>query len=972
MKKIIHLSDLHFRNNWEEDQGIVLAKFFKDLAKQIQNFDSSNVYLAFSGDVVLAGGNPELYETFLNQFDAELNKLKIPKNQRICIPGNHDVSVDYISENAIEHEGVLKQDLDERLFNDFISKTPVIFLKKFTNYKNFEPKFADYGITNHVLSGTGWLIEENIGIYCLNTAVCSSGGLNEIKDKERLAIDTRSLQKWILECKAKTKILIMHHPIEWLTKWAQEELKKILRNDFSLCLYGHSHDQDFFHSINKDLSLIECSAPPLLTNKKDSLGYAIISISEKGVLEIQYRQWTQNNSFVTGVNFSNTDDGKILTNEELVLKKDILNDKIDEIHSKRLDNALRSFSSQPIIWVDPLLSKTNEISRNIEDDTDTIIPIQELILNPRSNIIKAPPQFGLTCLAHYLVKKSWDYDSSFWLYLDSHNIKSSHRLDQAIKKELSIFGIDEQQVKCIILDSWTDIEKDSFKVLKKLSDSYKDIRIIVMQTITDSQFFMESNQEKIDREFDGLHLLALPRGQIRKVVCAYNEEKHLGDEDALITKVVSDLEVLNIHRTPMNCLTLLKVSEKYFDESPVNRTKLLEMVLFVLFNMDAIPTYKARPDLKDCEFVLGRFCEKMIRENTYRFSREDFLKEITFYCSEKLIELEVDVVFDVLYVNNIIVKYGIHYAFRFTYWIYYFAAHRMYQDENFANYILHEQRYANFPVIIEFYTGIDRRRDNALKILTKDIKHTCDKVQEKVGLPDGMNPYKLAVWKSTEQAIEQMKKDIADNVLNSNLPDLVKDQYADRGYDRIKPYDQNIHNIFKEFSLVILSQTIKAASRALRNSDYVDPEIKREILKQIVRSWEQILKVTISLTPILAAVGLANFEGAAFLLVGNFGSAGDSIEERINTILATLPRNIVEWYKDDLFSHKMGPLLLDQLATEDSELKKHLLVIFQIYQRPKDWRTKIENYIASISKDSFYLFNIVLILSNQYRYSFAS
>ena len=67
----------------------------------------------------------------------------------------------------------------------------------------------------------------------------------------------------------------------------------------------------------------------------------------------------------------------------------------------------------------------------------------------------------------------------------------------------------------------------------------------------------------------------------------------------------------------MNCFTLLKVAEKYFDESPINRTDMIEKVLFVLFNMDGLSRYKTKPDLKDCEYVLGRYCEKMIKNQNY-------------------------------------------------------------------------------------------------------------------------------------------------------------------------------------------------------------------------------------------------------------------------------------------------------------------------------------------------------------------
>ncbi len=36
-KTIIHISDLHFRENWDEDLGILLHGFFEDVNKQIKS-----------------------------------------------------------------------------------------------------------------------------------------------------------------------------------------------------------------------------------------------------------------------------------------------------------------------------------------------------------------------------------------------------------------------------------------------------------------------------------------------------------------------------------------------------------------------------------------------------------------------------------------------------------------------------------------------------------------------------------------------------------------------------------------------------------------------------------------------------------------------------------------------------------------------------------------------------------------------
>ncbi|MBK8241834.1 MAG: hypothetical protein IPK88_00255 [Saprospiraceae bacterium] len=125
-----------------------------------------------------------------------------------------------------------------------------------------------------------------------------------------------------------------------------------------------------------------------------------------------------------------------------------------------------------------------------------------------------------------------------------------------------------------------------------------------------------------------LHLIALPRNQIRNIVKQYNSEKNIGEENAVLNKITKELECLNLHRTPYNIITILKVSEKYFDDSPVNRTKMIEMILFVLFDLDEIPRYKTMPDLKDCEYVLGRYCEIMLKSEIYTFKKDEFILEL--------------------------------------------------------------------------------------------------------------------------------------------------------------------------------------------------------------------------------------------------------------------------------------------------------------------------------------------------------
>jgi len=634
---------------------------------------------------------------------------------------------------------------------------------------------------------------------------------------------------------------------------------------------------------------------------------------------------------------------------------------------ENLDNSLQAFSSQPIIWVDPVISNTNEISQNPEQNYTRRIDVIEIINNPESIIFNAPPQFGLTSLAHYLVLQSWER-GNFWVYLDSHKTKS-HNIHNAVVRETEALGLNPSDVKAIILDSWNSYELDSFKKLKNLSDSYKDIPIIVMHTVEDAKFLKEPNDIKIERKFKHLFLLALPRTQIRKVVAAYNKAKEIGIEDNVLTKVISDLDVLNIHRTPMNCLTLLKVAEKYFDESPINRTDMIEKVLFVLFNMDGIPRYKTTPDLKDCEYVLGRYCEKMIRADKYFFSRDSFISELKAFCKEKLIDLEVEVVFDVLVLNHIIVKQEFEYCFRSSFWVYYFAAKRMHNDKDFADYIFSSKKYISFPEIIEFYTGIDRNKIDALEILTKDIKETCDIVNSKVRLTRDMNIFSQIRWQPTEEQIQTAQNQLSENVLSSGLPDEIKDQHADRTYNQIRPYNQSIHAFFEEYSLHNLMQNIRASSRALRNSDYVNPEAKREIFKQILESWEQLSNVLLALTPILADKGQAGFDGHSFTLQGDFG---DTFEKRLNRIIQVNMTNVVGFFKDDIYSSKIAPLLYEHFATCENPNSKHKIALLLVFCRPREWRKHIHEYIVHLNKNSFYLYDIHNALLSKYNFDFTT
>jgi len=560
------------------------------------------------------------------------------------------------------------------------------------------------------------------------------------------------------------------------------------------------------------------------------------------------------------------------------------------------------------------------------------------------------------------------------VYVDAKKTKK-HKVVKDITNTLQsyYFTEDIKKLDCILLDSVCLEENGIMQIIKNICDAFTNIPLIILNTI-DNNFFLKSNEDdkvEIKRKFTSYYLLPLPQNELRKLVKSYTTVKCIDeDDDLILNKVTKDLETLNMHRTAKNCMAILRASSKIgTDYSPINRTKLLDTILNIIFEEYDIPTYKdKKPDIKDCTFVLGYFCEVLTLKNDFEFSEEFFVSELRQFCIKNYIDLDLNYLFNVLLDNSIIGKINLnYYYFKNSYWVFYFLAHRMNLNKEFLDNVFKNKRYIDFPEIMEFYTGIDRNKENALRVLLANLEETILNVRKKVRIEDNINPYKSISWAPDVSALIKEEEKISKNVIYSGLPDEVKDKYDDKQYNQIRPYNQVINSVMREYSYQVLMRHISAASRALRNSDFVEPELKKQLLDKIIESWNEVNKILIVLSPILADKGEIAFEGATFYLDEEYFNISDSQQKRLAVLLA-VPTNVVRFFKDDLFSNKMAPLLCDKAEKETNSLLKHELMLLIATDRPKNWFKIVDAYIVSLDKNSFYLSDIFATLEFSYDY----
>ena len=604
-------------------------------------------------------------------------------------------------------------------------------------------------------------------------------------------------------------------------------------------------------------------------------------------------------------------------------------------------------------------------------DSATFFTPQNVIDNLRPLVVRAPRQFGLTCLGRHIALEHWrqSASSNIVVMLDIHSVPH-HRQGvlRALEERCQKLGVETGSLAGIILDNYNG-DKASRRILKVLSDTFPQVPTIVLQSIDDCARIADAMEIDDVAKFETLYLWALSKARIRELVTGYVREVKDLDDDLVTARVTSDIEALNIHRSPLNCLMILKLAEQEFEESPVNRTEMIGRVLTILFiQFDQIPRYATRPDLKDCEYALGYFCEWLVRTGRTTFSKNEFWRKTFEYSKAQLLDLDVEVLFAFLALTNILVRKGTDFGFRFSYWLYYFAAHRMHHNESFAAFILNDGRYAAYPELVEFYAGIDRRRHDAVTRLTSDLARMNSDFLARTRIRPDLNPFGHAKWEPDQAALEELREEVRSSMTASALPPAVKDAITDRQYDRARPYYQELREFIDTSSLHQLIQAMRGAARVLRNSDHVEPEAKKALLDEVLSSWLRVCQILVILSPILAVQRKATFEDIAFILTD--WDEEEEPRDRWPQIMNCILDNVVSWFQDDIFSKKMGALFCNHIRNHQSELSEVLVLLVMIRQKTPGWEKETKRFILKEDKNSYYLSCIFDALLTEFRIGF--
>lgn len=956
---ILLLSDIHLKINKQvENQGLVISEFFKDIEKTLNGIPFDDRYCVISGDLVDIGGLSESYTEFVNRFLEPLCKYVALKNI-YCIPGNHDLNRSYINSHKDRYDKWILSEDDDTKFNAAI-KDDEYFTKVFNHFIKFRDTALAVG--NRSIFGYSCNLIPEISLMFLNTAILSNGGLDLAepqkgfpKDSQNLRIETSGLFEWSENNNGRTRILVMHHPVSDLTEYLQHQIDAVINKSVDIHISGHTHFQKYEPKLHNGRIIHSMTSPQLFSSKGDTNGYSILHFNGKDLQTIEYRQWSpKNHHFMIGVELADNDTGSITAEtyqNKQVLENDILQAKLNE--------SLFLFNYQ-MPWCHRILSKT--ISSNIAKNEDSLDYIG--IINSKDDYqIVAPQQFGLTSFARFLIMKAFEIKGEQWAYIDMSSGCNHSNIESKMRLSSQEVGFDYKKLDGLVLDNWNGLLKDRAKIIEKVKAIAKDVKIVLMSNMADAEVLAGIDTEESHQGFQLYYLRELTRHSARTLVETFNEKFQIADTNFLLDRLILDIDALNEHRTPLNCIQLLMAYRNNFETHPVNRSRVLELVLDIIFKNSNTLYYNDALDEKDCCNIMGVIAYELFqRENDY-FSWEEFKQLVMKELPMKYTVEQIKDLLTILEKNQILENTPYGYKFHFAYWVYYFVAYRMFASEPCFEYMMVSKRHYFNEDIVEFYTAINDKSDRLVSIIVDNLKSLVNNVNANVGRPF-WNPFDSIKWNQSEATKGKTTEQIETEITSSRLPDDIKDSIKDLNHDSLRPYNQPIQRVFDEYEVKNLMNLAKSASRALRNCRLVDSNLLISLRDTIYASWVELFKVLILITPALAKTGYGGFGGANFKLEGIFS---DEFKECVIQIICAIPLNIVGWYKDDFFSEKRAAMYEDAMKNNANPVIRHLNARLICECRPKNWRNMLTNYIANLGRNTYYLGDIDAALRHCYR-----
>ncbi|MCH5334457.1 MAG: metallophosphoesterase [Alistipes sp.] len=872
MIKIVHISDFHLTKQHSADWIEYISEAFVQLMTD-QNVDSDHIFVVCTGDLVDKGGADydhnlgTAFNVFKTQVLDEIHrKCNISYDHIIIIPGNHDI--DRNADNEYTNIGMRKKFADVGV--DEINKVTTKLLdgdirgaERLKPYKDFEIDLYK-GYPNIEISYLGSSFR-----YTLDNKKIGFVGLNSVwnafddTDKEIGMFigepQYKRCLKYVNDCD--TKILLLHHPLDWL-KIEKNTIVQWCYRDFDMALLGHVHSGDTSLEVKLSGNIFIDIAPSSTSDIREACycafanGISIIDYDIDGrsidctyyIYSHKERSYvrncniTSNGTFHFDIPKAYSADLQSIIDRALQYIKDTriaqINNSIIAQKANVIPSLLDSFIMPPIL------------KNGVNDDDQIDINLNTILKNKENQIFLGSHECGKTTLLYRLLieyVEQYIHYGMVPIYINFNDI-ANREIETIIKEYIDC---NSEQCKSLInnnkilllVDNYVPSIENKIQT-KRLYNFIHDNNIPIIATSEyDFRGTLPSIFEKSPIAAEYYYIEPLKSSQIKELMIRWSPKDEFLQRNTKIDKMVSSFGAYSLPCTAMS-VSLYLWSTENAEREPVNHAVLLDIYIeIILEKLQKDNIYRNSFDYRNKTMLLACIAKKMCLDNTFELSYSEYIK-----CIEEYFEIvgftnyQADKLGEYFISQKIFNRQCNTIRFAHSCFYYFYLANRMMDDKEFKDFILSESEYYKYSRVIDYYTGLKRNDSETLKIIHERFDKMFEPVMpiyDEINIDDcfthivnnrpefipKVKDYDITVIKRdkpTEEIIEKKLHEYSDKRLKQISDEIIKSE-------RVTP------------ALLIILM-----SNVLRNSEGVeDLDLKKNVYGSIVRNslvWTILVK----------------------------------------------------------------------------------------------------------------------------------
>lgn len=990
---ILHITDLHFKQDHQYQQSTVTNALLLDLEAQIAEYGKPDLIL-FTGDLVHSADEEKVYDRLYDVFlEKLLDVTKCGHNRIIFTPGNHDLQRSAVAA-SLEKYGDLRskyRNPDAANTAYFSGEIAEISKERLANYHNFI-SFFDYEakLWDDGLSSVYDFPELSISVVSINTAWSGFAGIDKASDLRALLLPEASIANALGKVVAGRKtILAQHHPESWLTDEAESALKNLTSGRISMRLFGHVHDPRPSIITDYEGSVFSNQSGALYSSREDRyMGYSYIRFSpaESHLQAVWRTYFPRRREFDAALDISNT--GGIFYSSE-ASRKHFASQRSPrrqrEINEWRQSSVLAHHSAmfagsivdRPLadLFVPPPLVKigfrSKGESEEIGEVVRSLVAFEDFVASNDNYLVLSYPEYGKTTLLQQLcleISRRSAAESgqhSVPVLLDFRDFSpGTGRVERAVRAALpelpanvTVLELVQHGMLTICVDDVEPTDAARMRVLSQFISSANGNRFVLSSRRTREADYMKLDLG-LSVTVQQILIEQFTRGNVRTLVRKWDNQQQ--EEERLLDRVISELRAMNVPQTPINSSLLLDIISADPNYTPINRASLIEKFIEVLLNKrSATDAQRKKFDFTNQVHFLGHVAEHMCRNNVYILPAEDLLFITSGYLKKFGLSFDSRALIDSLVTARILHERAEHFiSFRFRAFLEYFVAKRMCGDSTFKGWILEEGRYLSYINEIEYFTGLQRSDVGLLTLIGErherlndamfgqkfaDLVESDDKLLPPMGLEDSI----------------KYSEDIADQLEDARLTDAERDEVLEAEIPRDSEGRQEVfrpvpRDIAERYILSLFTYC-----NVVKNSELVDDRTKREHLARALMSWAFVFFGSFLHIPSLVKNRRMNINGLRYV-VSYPKEYSDNQVARL--IAVSMPKEIARLIFLIIGTEKLESQLSQSDLAESLEPKivKFFRASLYVDLRLPKW-SSVPNRFSEAVKDSRYFQEAMLL-----------